>query len=166
MNRQGLAGWARAAQSALVPVALGLMGGCSRQSSSSQPPPSPVWRTRNELHHFAQWCTWFTAVRKSIPGRSVDECLRTLQADPDFAGRVRYFSPSVCRNRDFWGRSFRSKFEERAGVPTLTVYSVGPNGRDEGGAGDDIARAIVFEDVPPAVPTTGPALPCGVPRMP
>ena len=56
------------------------------------------------------------------------------QTRPSFAG------PGIVDFIDAWGHAVLYRMPGRVNKDSFDVYSMGPNGRDEGGTGDDIGN--------------------------
>lgn len=98
-----------------------------------------TYRLQMETHYFLQVLAFDTADNGS-PIRSSGQTLRTtldvLRRDPYNAKIIREEMPQIASGKDFWGHPF--VFSVSDDRRTVVLYSVGPNGKDEKGLGDDV----------------------------
>ena len=88
---------------------------------------------------------------KGAPDRRLQDLWRRVIAwyeseDPRVASFLRRNCDMLVQGRDAWGRVFRYDVDRDAGV--VAVWSVGNNGDDEHGGGDDICRRVRFQRRP------------------
>jgi len=111
-----------------------------------------AWRKQTDARssHVSRQLTVFTLDLQNwmgttgrIPGLTLAESLRQLAESKEAAGQIAFSRyPVIFENRDPWGHSL--VYEVRQSEGRIVVRSVGRNGLDEYGKGDDIqAEAIL-----------------------
>ena len=91
--------------------------------------------TQDQLFEFNGYLVQFDRPG-SITRKSLAECVRALSADSELGPGLRKDCPMLVENKDAWGRPFILSWHGQG--RSLSIRSVGRNGRDESGGGDDI----------------------------
>ena len=115
--------------------AIGVWMWQARRSGQSQ-------RTFRVVQSFAMSLGSHSGLHGRIPGPSLQDAVNELLREERFAG-TRVAWRWVVRGTDAWGRPFI--YEWHPGGGRAIIRSAGPNGTDEGGAGDDIQAVISIE---------------------
>ncbi len=95
-------------------------------------------QTRHELSSLTGSLRSACYDQDQLPG-SLQEAIKAVQAYEQRRGERGYFTrmfPMLVRNRDAWGRPFVYELKDHG--RTVVVRSLGRNGKDEKGEGDDI----------------------------
>ncbi len=96
------------------------------------------WRTNYALNRFQGYLSSYQIVHHRLPGPTIREAVKAIREDGEEYNQdlgVEITKPGL----DGWGREL---IYERRGSEQAIVRSVGANGIDENGAGDDIQREI------------------------
>lgn len=87
--------------------------------------------------------------RGTLPEGTAEEVVRTLAREKNSAGEPFLFLPSTVHLRgggqDAWDREIVVRIPGTRGDGPADVYSIGENGKDEGGAGDDVSAWNGFD---------------------
>lgn len=124
------------------------------------------WRsTTLQMRAFRSYVLVYTSgyrTTRRIPGPTLRKCVTALLADKEIQRGVKANCPFLIENRDGWGRPFVFVWEQ--GGRRAVIRTVGRNGRDEMGKGDDYELVMDLSErewMDPA--ETGPAKGTGQP---
>ena len=78
-----------------------------------------------------------------VPGPSIEEAIKAILDDPYLADNVDW-DDQFAAGRDAWGRKL--VYEWNREDRRASIRSVGPNGVDERGAGDDFETNVVWPE--------------------
>jgi len=96
--------------------------------------------THMELNAFASALSAFSFDNGRIPAMDLKGCVTAMLRHPQYAAEVRKMCPMLIDNKDGWGRPFVFIVDQKR--QRAVVRSVGLNGRDEKGEGDDMTREV------------------------
>ena len=116
-----------------IGILLAVMGSVWEDISRRE--TSRFYNTQDQLFEFSGYLFQFDRP-DSITRKSLAECVRALSADSELGPELRKDCPMLVENKDAWGRPFILSWEDQG--RSLSIRSVGRNGMDESGGGDDI----------------------------
>lgn len=99
--------------------------------------------TQRQINYFMADLQKWMLVHQQMPDPILDRTLRRLQEDKQLAGALspdRY--PLVLEKRDAWAQALI--YEVSSGQQRAVLRSVGPDGKDDEGGGDDIQAEAVL----------------------
>lgn len=93
-------------------------------------------RTLSQLTRFAICLEAWTLAHGTSPGPTLTDAIRAIPESPEDTRYLGSIVPMVFSGTDAWGRPF--VYEVDAEKHYICIRSLGPNGKDDHGADDDI----------------------------
>lgn len=96
--------------------------------------------TKTELQHLRIIVQHYVYGHGDIAGKTVSDIIEVIGQDVGEAKKLRAFCGMIVRQGDAWGRPL--VLQRKSDTSIILIYSVGRNGCDESGGGDDIVVEV------------------------